>query len=70
MEGKSLVYSGQSSSYLGFIGYYSYYTMQCAYHPSKVLNGIDKISQDFLWGSADAAKMMHWVGWQKVTRTK
>ena len=46
------------------------YTMQCAYLPSKVLDGIDKTSKDFLWGSTDAAKNMHWVGWQKVTRTK
>ena len=39
------------------------YNMQCAYLPSKVLDGIDRISKNFLWGSTEASKKMHWVGW-------
>ena len=70
MEGKSLVSGRQSSPYPSFIVTIPNYTMQYAYLPSRVLDGIDKISKDFLWGSSDAAKKMHWVGWQKVTRTK
>lgn len=35
------------------------YTMQCAYLPSKVLDNIDKINRNFLWGSTETAKKMH-----------
>ena len=46
------------------------YNMQCAYLPSKVLDGIDRISKNFLWGSTYTSKKMHWVGWHKVTRPR
>lgn len=46
------------------------YTLQCAYLLSKVLDGIDRISKNFLWGSTDTSKKMHWVGWHKVTRPR
>ena len=46
------------------------YNMQCAYLPSKVLDGIDRISKNFLWGSTCTSKKMHWVGWHKVTRPR
>lgn len=35
------------------------YTMQCAYLPSKVLDNIDKINRNFLWGSTETSKKMH-----------
>ena len=46
------------------------YSMQCARLPNKVLEGIDKISKNFLWGLAEASKKLHWVGRQKVTRSR
>jgi len=44
------------------------YIMQCIALPSKLLDNIDRVNRNFLWGSSESVKKMHWVGWQKVTR--
>ena len=36
----------------------------------KVLEGIDRVNRNFLWGSIENKGKMHWVGWKKVTRPK
>ena len=46
------------------------YVMQCNMLPGKVLEGIDRVNRNFLWGSSEDRKKMHWVGWRKVTRPK
>ena len=46
------------------------YVMQCAQLPGKVLDGLDKVNRDFLWGSTESSKKMHWVGWDKVIKPK
>ena len=46
------------------------YVMQCAQLPRKVLEGIDRVNQNFLWGSTEMPKKMHWIGWEKVTKPK
>lgn len=46
------------------------YVMQCAQLPTKILDGLDRVNRNFLWGSLEAARKIHWVGWHKVTRTK
>ena len=46
------------------------YVMQCAALPRRVLDGIERVNRNFLWGSMDNQRKMHWVGWQKVTRAK
>ena len=46
------------------------YIMQCSYLPGRVLDGLDRLNRNFLWGSTDAAKKIHWVGWEKVTKPK
>ena len=46
------------------------YVMQCTYLPEKILEGIDWVNHNFLWGTSDSAKKIHWVGWQKVTKPK
>lgn len=28
------------------------------------------MNRNFLWGTSEAAKKIHWVGWQKVTKPK
>ena len=45
------------------------YVMQCAYLPSKIFEGIDRVNRNFLWGSLETAKKTHWVNWEKVTKT-
>ena len=46
------------------------YVMQCAYLPGKISEGIDRVNRNFLWGSSETAKKIHWVNWEKVTKTK
>ena len=46
------------------------YVMQCAYLPGKILDGVDRVNRNFLWGSSDSTKKVHWVGWDKVTKSK
>ncbi|XP_030970453.1 uncharacterized protein LOC115990809 [Quercus lobata] len=38
------------------------YVMQCNALPGKLLDNIDKVNRDFLWGSLETGKKMHWVG--------
>ena len=44
--------------------------MQSNLLPNKVLEGIDRVNRNFLWGSAENKRKLHWVGWKKVTRPK
>ena len=46
------------------------YVMQCAAVLGRVLDGIDQVNRNFLWSTTKNQRRMHWVGWQKVTRTK
>ena len=46
------------------------YIMQSNLLPSMVLDGIDWVNRNFLWGSTANKRKMHWVGWKKVTRPK
>ena len=46
------------------------YVMQYASLPNKILNGIDRVNRNFLWGTTDHAKKMHWVNWGEVTKPK
>ena len=48
----------------------SSYIMQSVLLPSRILDKLDKISWNFLWGSSDSRRKMHWVGWDKVTKPK
>lgn len=41
------------------------YTVQYAYLPGKVLDSMDRVNRNFLWGSLDSDKKIHWVGWDK-----
>ena len=46
------------------------YAMQCSYLPDRILQGVDRVNRNFLWGLTDTVKKMHWVGWHKVTKSK
>ena len=43
------------------------YVMQCVKLPGRILDGIDRVNRNFLWGTTETTKKIHWVGWQKVT---
>ena len=38
------------------------YVMQCNALLGKLLDNIDKVNRNFLWGSLKSVKKMHWVG--------
>ena len=46
----------------------STYVMQCTALPERLLNNIDRVNRNFLWGSSENTKKTHWVGWHKVIK--
>ena len=46
------------------------YSMQCVALPSKILQGVDRLNRNFMWGSSDRKKKIHLIGWEKITRDK
>ena len=46
------------------------YVMQSNFLPNKILEGIDRVNKNFLWGSSDHKRKMHWVNWAEVTKLK
>ena len=46
------------------------YVMHYTFLPNKILDGIDRVNRNFLWGSNDHARKMHWVNWDVVTKPK
>ena len=38
--------------------------------PTRVLNNLDKVNRNFVWGSTEEHKKLHMVGWKKVTKPK
>ena len=44
--------------------------MQCTTLPKRLLNNIDRVNRNFLWGSSENTKKTHWVGWHKVIKPK
>ena len=47
-----------------------FYVMQGCLLPSWVLNSLDRINRNFLWGSTESARKMHMVNWKKITKPK
>lgn len=46
------------------------YAMQYVALPNKILKGINRVNRNFLWGSIDLVRKMHWVKWEEVTKPK
>ena len=44
--------------------------MQCVALPLKILQNVDKTSQNFLWGSLDCKRKLHVVVWKKIIKPK
>ena len=44
------------------------YVMYSNLLPNKVLEGIDRVNRNFLWGSSEHNRKMHWVNWGEVTK--
>ena len=39
------------------------YVMQCTHLLVRILDGIDWVNRNFLWGSTESTNKVHWVGW-------
>ena len=46
------------------------YAIQCVALLAKVLNSVDRLSRNFLWGSLEGKKRLHLVSWKKITKPK
>lgn len=46
------------------------YVMQSTLLPTRIIDKLDRTSKNFLWGSNDTKRKIHWVGWKKVIRPK
>ena len=46
------------------------YAMQCVALLVKILNSIERLSHNFLWGSFVSKKKIHLVSWKKITKSK
>ena len=46
------------------------YVMQSVALPPKIMQGIDKLNRNFIWGSSENRKKVHLIGWGKVTKAK
>ena len=46
------------------------YSMQCVALPSKIIQSMDRLNINFMWGSSDRKKKIHLIGWEKITRDK
>ncbi|XP_075636557.1 uncharacterized protein LOC142608762 [Castanea sativa] len=63
MAGQLVLIHASSSTIPNFV-------MQQASLPEKILKGIDRVNRNFLWGSLDHVRKMHWVKWDVVTKPK
>ena len=46
------------------------YAMQCVALLVKILNSIERLSHNFLWGSFVSKKKIHLVTWKRITKPK
>ena len=44
--------------------------MQNVALPPKIIQGIDKLNKNFIWGSLENKKKIHLIGWRKITKAK
>ncbi|KAF5806717.1 putative reverse transcriptase zinc-binding domain-containing protein [Helianthus annuus] len=38
--------------------------------PKKIINDLERLMRNFLWGGIDDVKKLHWVAWEKITIPK
>lgn len=63
MAGRTILIQASSSSIPA-------YTMQNVLLPNKILEGIDRVNRNFLWGYTETERKMHGVNWEKVMKPK
>lgn len=63
MAGRVLLTQSVTSAILAYV-------MQGCVLPSRVLNCLDRLNHDFIWGSSMEKKKMHLISWEKITKPK
>jgi len=61
LAGRKVLIQAATSAILSYI-------MQSYLLPARILDNLDRMNRNFLWGSSDSKRKIHWVGWKKVTR--
>ena len=51
--------SGRSVLIQAFSAAIPSYIMQCSHFPSRILDGLDRVNRNFLWGSSNTVKKIH-----------
>ena len=70
MEGKLFILGWSKGARSIIFGYYPFVHHAVLLPPGKGFGWVDRLNRNFLWGSTDAAKKIHWVGWEKVMKSK
>ncbi|XP_075669718.1 uncharacterized protein LOC142639417 [Castanea sativa] len=63
LTGRAVLIQASSATILAYV-------MQCTQLLGRILEVIDQVNRNFLWGSLDSTRKMHWIGWNKVTKPK
>ena len=70
MERPLLSFAGRVVLTKSVLAAVSNYVMQGVILLGRILNSLDRVCRNFLWGTMAKKKKMHLVGWDKVTKPK
>ncbi|KAJ0909970.1 putative reverse transcriptase zinc-binding domain-containing protein [Helianthus annuus] len=69
-KARHLSFAGRLTLAKSVLGSIPAYYLSLFLAPKCVLNKIDKIRRDFVWGISDTRKKMRWVKWDSIQRSK
>ncbi|KAG7533623.1 Ribonuclease H domain [Arabidopsis thaliana x Arabidopsis arenosa] len=69
-KGGSLSFAGRLTLTKSVLSSIPVHTMSVISLPKSVLEGLDKVSRSFLWGSSPEKRKQHLVAWEKVCKPK
>jgi hypothetical protein len=70
LKGQGLSKEGRSILVKSVLQSVSAYTMSCFHFSKKLCKQLSSISSHFWWGAADGKRKVHWIGWDKMCRSK
>lgn len=69
-KGKMLILAGRITLTKAVISSIPVHSMSTIKLPASILNKLDKVSRNFLWGSSTGERKLHLVSWKIVCRPK
>ncbi|XP_035842240.1 uncharacterized protein LOC118488917 [Helianthus annuus] len=70
MEARHLSFAGRLTLAKSVLGSISAYYLSLFLGPKCIINKIDRIRRDFIWGILDTRKKFRWVRWDSMMRSK